>query len=109
MSVMIDIIDSLSAYAQNLAKYTSGRGCYIVPHADEADIEVGAKVRMKRILVGHDVANGEKLQWIVEGANSKQASCSQIEIKRRGKQKRSPDEMYSGHHIMVVLFSVPND
>lgn len=49
----------------------SGRGCYIVLHADEADIEVGSKVRIEIFLVGHDIANGEKLQWIVEGGKFK--------------------------------------
>lgn len=49
----------------------SGRGCYVIVHADEAGRESGAKARVEMFLVGHDVANGERLQWIVEGSKFK--------------------------------------
>ncbi|KAL1801148.1 hypothetical protein ACET3X_001490 [Alternaria dauci] len=45
----------------------SGRGRYVLIHADES----GAKKRIETFVVGHDVANGEKSVWIVEGGKYK--------------------------------------
>jgi predicted cupin superfamily sugar epimerase len=47
-----------------------GRGKYVIIHADEPDVENGKK-RVEVFTVGHDVAAGEKLQWIVEGGKFK--------------------------------------
>jgi predicted cupin superfamily sugar epimerase len=44
-----------------------GRGRYVLIHADE----VGTQKRVETFVVGHDVAKGEKLQWIVEGGKFK--------------------------------------
>jgi predicted cupin superfamily sugar epimerase len=44
-----------------------GRGRYVLIHADED----GKQKRVETFLVGHDVAKGEKLQWIVEGGKYK--------------------------------------
>ncbi|KNG47884.1 duf985 domain-containing protein [Stemphylium lycopersici] len=41
----------------------SGRGRYVLIHADEP----GEKKRVESFVVGHDVADGEKSVWIVEG------------------------------------------
>lgn len=47
-----------------------GRGVYVLIHADEPDLPAGGK-RIESFVVGHDVAKGEKLQWIVEGGKYK--------------------------------------
>jgi len=47
-----------------------GRGKYVIIHADEPDMKDG-KRRVEVFTVGHDVAAGEKLQWIVEGGKFK--------------------------------------
>ncbi|KAI1778107.1 RmlC-like cupin domain-containing protein [Hypoxylon cercidicola] len=47
-----------------------GRGVYVLIHADEPDLPGGGK-RIEAFVVGHDVAKGEKLQWIVEGGKYK--------------------------------------
>ncbi|OTB15124.1 hypothetical protein K445DRAFT_318508 [Daldinia sp. EC12] len=47
-----------------------GRGVYVLIHADEPDLPGGGK-RIETFTVGPDVANGEKLQWIVEGGKFK--------------------------------------
>ncbi|XXH03966.1 Protein gts1 [Hypoxylon texense] len=47
-----------------------GRGVYVLIHADEPDLPGGGK-RIESFVVGHDVAKGEKLQWIVEGGKYK--------------------------------------
>ncbi|PMD44332.1 hypothetical protein L207DRAFT_525672 [Hyaloscypha variabilis F] len=44
-----------------------GRGRYVLIHADED----GKQKRVETFVVGHDVAKGEKLQWIVEGGKYK--------------------------------------
>lgn len=44
-----------------------GRGRYVLIHADEA----GSKKRVETFVVGHNVAKGERLQWIVEGGKYK--------------------------------------
>ena len=48
-----------------------GRGRYVVVHADEVGAGTAEKARIETFTVGHDVANGEKLQWIVEGGKFK--------------------------------------
>jgi predicted cupin superfamily sugar epimerase len=49
-----------------------GRGRYVVIHADEVSGSGGSdKARIESFTVGHDVAKGEKLQWIVEGGKFK--------------------------------------
>jgi predicted cupin superfamily sugar epimerase len=48
-----------------------GRGRYVIIHADEAVRNSGSKARLEVFDVGHDTANGEKLQWIVEGGKYK--------------------------------------
>lgn len=45
----------------------SGRGRYVLIHADEP----GEKKRVESFVVGHDVADGEKSVWIVEGGKFK--------------------------------------
>ncbi|KAI0108193.1 RmlC-like cupin domain-containing protein [Daldinia grandis] len=47
-----------------------GHGVYVLIHADEPDLPGGGK-RIESFTVGPDVANGEKLQWIVEGGKFK--------------------------------------
>ena len=44
-----------------------GRGRYVIIHADDD----GKQKRIETFIVGHNVANGEKLQWIVEGGKFK--------------------------------------
>lgn len=44
-----------------------GRGRYVLIHADEP----GSPSRIDTFVVGHDVAAGERLQWIVEGGKYK--------------------------------------
>lgn len=44
-----------------------GRGRYVLIHADED----GEQQRVETFVVGHNVAKGEKLQWIVEGGKYK--------------------------------------
>jgi predicted cupin superfamily sugar epimerase len=44
-----------------------GRGRYVLIHADEP----GKEKRIETFVVGPNVANGEKLQWIVEGGKYK--------------------------------------
>ncbi|PGH14132.1 hypothetical protein AJ79_03249 [Helicocarpus griseus UAMH5409] len=46
-----------------------GRGRYVIIHADEA--EDGEKARIETFVVGHNIAAGERLQWIVEGGKFK--------------------------------------
>jgi predicted cupin superfamily sugar epimerase len=47
-----------------------GRGIYVILH--DEDNEEGRKgVRIETFRVGHDIAKGERLQWIVEGGNYK--------------------------------------
>lgn len=46
-----------------------GRGRYVLIHADE--VEKGGKARVETFIVGHDIAKGERLQWIVEGGKYK--------------------------------------
>lgn len=46
-----------------------GRGVYVIIHADE--VEQGKKARVETFVVGHDLAKGEKMQWIVEGGKYK--------------------------------------
>ena len=48
-----------------------GRGRYVVIHADEVGAESSEKARIETFTVGHDIAKGEKLQWIVEGGKFK--------------------------------------
>lgn len=53
-----------------------GRAQYVVIHADEVlgasgGLSETAKARIETFSVGHDVVNGEKLQWIVEGGKFK--------------------------------------
>lgn len=45
-----------------------GRGRYVLIHADEAK---DGKARVETFVVGHDIAKGERLQWIVEGGKYK--------------------------------------
>lgn len=47
-----------------------GRGRYVIIHADEAE-KTGGKARVETFIVGHDIARGERLQWIVEGGKFK--------------------------------------
>ena len=44
-----------------------GRGRYVIIHADEK----GDEKRVESFTVGHNVAKGERLQWIVEGGKFK--------------------------------------
>ncbi|KAL2221822.1 DUF985 domain protein [Thermoascus aurantiacus ATCC 26904] len=49
-----------------------GRGRYVIIHADEVGKEGGPKkARIETFVVGHDIAKGERLQWIVEGGKYK--------------------------------------
>lgn len=46
-----------------------GRGRYVLIHADEG--AEGEEKRIETFLVGQDVAQGERLQWIVDGGKFK--------------------------------------
>lgn len=46
-----------------------GRGRYVLIHADE--VRDGGKARVESFIVGHDITNGERLQWVVEGGKYK--------------------------------------
>ncbi|EXJ90804.1 hypothetical protein A1O1_03909 [Capronia coronata CBS 617.96] len=43
-----------------------GRGVYVLLHMERRDERTG-KVPVETFVVGHDLAKGERLQWIVEG------------------------------------------
>ncbi len=43
----------------------SGRGRYVIIHADEVGNE--GKARIETFVVGHDIHAGERMQWMVEG------------------------------------------
>jgi len=47
----------------------SGRGVYVIIHADE--VHSGHKARVETFVVGHNLAKGERLQWLVEGGKFK--------------------------------------
>jgi len=63
-----------------------GRGRYVLIHADESP------ARVESFVVGHDLAKGERLQWIVEGGKYK-ASYLLPDKENNG---RSPSERTSG-------------
>jgi len=42
-----------------------GRGRYVLIHTNE--VQPGGKARIETFVVGHDIAKGERLQWIVDG------------------------------------------
>lgn len=46
-----------------------GRGRYVIIHADE--VQKGEKARIETFVVGHNIQDGEKLQWVVEGGKYK--------------------------------------
>ena len=46
-----------------------GRGRYVLIHADEA--KLGGKAKIETFVVGQNVHNRERLQWIVEGGKYK--------------------------------------
>src|SRR2546423_4364344 len=48
-----------------------GRGQYVVIHADEVSEGKCETARVETFTVGHDIANGERLQWIFEGGKFK--------------------------------------
>jgi predicted cupin superfamily sugar epimerase len=52
-----------------------GRGRYVLIHADEVlrgdRAAENGKARIETFVVGHDIARGERLQWIVEGGKFK--------------------------------------
>ena len=48
-----------------------GRGQYVVIHADEIGAGSTEEAPIETFTVGHDVAKGERLQWIVEGGKFK--------------------------------------
>ncbi|KZF26177.1 DUF985 domain-containing protein [Xylona heveae TC161] len=66
---------SLGAFHRNRGRTIHtlhrGRGRYLLIHADEVAGQPGKKARVETFVVGHDVATGEKLQWIVEGGKFK--------------------------------------
>lgn len=66
----------MGAFHRNKARTVhtlhQGRGRYVLIHADEAEGQgEGTKARVETFVVGHDVAKGERLQWIVEGGKYK--------------------------------------
>jgi uncharacterized protein len=48
-----------------------GRGRYVLIHADEIAEGSGAKAKIETFVVGQNVVEGEKLQWIVDGGKYK--------------------------------------
>ena len=46
-----------------------GRGVYVIIHADE--IGHGEKARIETFVVGHNLVEGERLQWVVDGGKYK--------------------------------------
>lgn len=91
----LDAKSSMGAFHRNRGRTVhtlhSGRGRYVLIHADEAaapscpggygDDSLSEnerwtrKARVETFIVGHDVKNGERLQWIVEGGKYK---CSYL-------------------------------
>jgi predicted cupin superfamily sugar epimerase len=74
----------------------SGRGIYVLLHADELQGEDGKedglwhdkqKVRIESFVVGRDVARGERLQWIVEGGKYKASFLLDVEDGLEGVSK----------------------
>lgn len=60
----------------------SGRGIYVLLHVDEME---GGRVRIETFVVGRDVANGERLQWIVEGGKYKASFLLDVDEGEGGK------------------------
>ncbi|KAI9715459.1 MAG: hypothetical protein M1812_005935 [Candelaria pacifica] len=64
---------SLGAFHRNKGRTIHtlhrGRGRYVLIHADE--VGEGQKARVETFIVGHNVSEGERLQWIVEGGKYK--------------------------------------
>jgi uncharacterized protein len=85
-----------------------GRGCYIVIHADEAEKEAGVKARVEAFIVGHDVAHGEKLQWVVEGGKFKASFLLPDQHQERStaglliSETVTPGFEYSDHDFMTA-------
>lgn len=65
---------SFGAFHRNKARTVHtlhrGRGRYVIIHANEAGKNESTP-RLETFVVGHDLAKGEKLQWIVEGGKYK--------------------------------------
>ena len=65
--------NSFGAFHRNKARTVhtlhKGRGRYVVIHADEKD-QFG-QARVETFVVGQNIEEGEKLQWIVEGGKFK--------------------------------------
>jgi uncharacterized protein len=48
-----------------------GRGRYVIIHFDDLSPSGAKKPRIETFIVGHDISNGERVQWIVEGGKFK--------------------------------------
>lgn len=64
---------SLGRFHRNMGRTVhtlhKGRGRYVLIHADEA--AEGEKALVETFVVGHNVGQGERLQWIVDGGKYK--------------------------------------
>ena len=55
--------------ARTIHTLHKGRGRYVILHLDQ--IENGQKARVETFVVGHNINDGERLQWLVEGGKYK--------------------------------------
>lgn len=84
-----------------------GRGRYVVLHFDA--LETGGKVRVESFVVGHDIAKGERLQWIVDGGKFKASFLLPDHDGAEGSEKGClisetvvPGFDYADHDFMTV-------
>jgi predicted cupin superfamily sugar epimerase len=61
----------------------SSRATYIVISSTKNGTKAKAKAKVETFIVGHDIANGERLQWIVDRDKWKHWCC----YRSRWKQK----------------------
>ncbi|KAJ5558503.1 hypothetical protein N7535_008717 [Penicillium sp. DV-2018c] len=84
----------LGAFHRNKARtvhvWQRGRGRYVIIHADEVTDSDGVKgdkvkgkARVETFVVGPDVANGERMQWVVEGGSIRLLFCWVMRVRRR--------------------------
>lgn len=95
--------------ARTIHTLHQGRGRYILIHADEIDNTSSKKARIETFVVGHDVAKGERLQWIVEGGKYK-ASFLLLDDEKSGRDNDGllisetviPGFEYADHDFMTL-------
>jgi uncharacterized protein len=72
----------------------------VIIHADEA-AKTGKTARVETFVVGRDVMNGEKLQWIVEGGKYK-ASFLLPDDESNGNEAKSQGLLISEVRFLLI-------